>query len=283
LENVKGFNSKFKDANGVRELKPYSAVVKEKIQKLGYKVFTDSLCSEKFGVPQKRTRFIMLGVRKDLVSKNFDPFELLEELRPSFLKSKRLPKRPISVKSAISDLEIAHKDLIHHSGSEVNGFKKIDYVVPEKLNSYQALMRKGLNGVAPNSLRVARHRPDTIIKFKLIQELCIPGLGLSDEHKKQIGTKKQVISVLDPNRPSRTLTTLPDDLLHYSEPRILTVRENARIQSFPDDYVFRGKYTTGGSRRTQECPRYTQVGNAVPPLLGEALGVMIQGLDTIND
>jgi DNA (cytosine-5)-methyltransferase 1 len=57
------------------------------------------------------------------------------------------------------------------------------------------------------------------------------------------------------------------------------VRENARIQSFPDDYVFKGKYTTGGSRRTQECPRYTQVGNAVPPFLGEVIGLLISCLN----
>lgn len=281
LENVKGFNSKFKDADGVREAKPYSAIVKEKIQKLGYKVFTDTISSEKFGVPQKRTRFIMLGVRKDLlVDKNFDPFAILEDLRPAFLKSKKLSTKPISVKAAISDLETDGTEMIYHSGSKESGFKKIRYKAPAKLNPYQAIMRKGLNGIAPNSLRIARHRPQTIAKFKLIQKLCVPGLRLSDEHKKQIGTKKQVISVLDPNKPSRTLTTLPDDLLHYSEPRILTVRENARIQSFPDDYVFCGKYTTGGSRRTQECPRYTQVGNAVPPLLGEAMGFLINQINS---
>lgn len=91
----------------------------------------------------------------------------------------------------------------------------------------------------------------------------------------EIGTKKQAITVLNADEPSKTLTTLPDDLLHYSEPRILTVREMARIQSFPDSFDILGKYTTGGERRTQECPRYTQVGNAVPPLLGEALGFTI--------
>jgi len=67
--------------------------------------------------------------------------------------------------------------------------------------------------------------------------------------------------------------------LHYKEPRILTVRESARIQSFPDDYEFTGKYTTGGTSRTKECPRYTQVGNAVPPLLGEAIGKILAALN----
>src|SRR5690606_22213764 len=114
-----------------------------------------------------------------------------------------------------------------------------------------------------------------------IQNLCTPGGSLSDKDKDLIGTKKHSICGLDQNKPSRTLTTLPDDILHYKEPRILTVRESARIQSFPDDYEFTGKYTTGGTSRTKKCPRYTQVGNAVPPLLGEAIGKVLFQL-TIN-
>jgi|TARA_R110001599_G_scaffold83993_14_gene225802 DNA (cytosine-5)-methyltransferase 1 len=275
LENVRGFNSKFKDAKGEREKQPYSMVVKAKLEKMGYRVCTNYLHSEHYGVPQKRTRFIMIGIRSDILKNDIDPFQILASLRLDFLNSKKLPHTPISVQSAIGDLETSKYQLIHHSGHPVSGFKKIDYIQPPKLNSYQKLMRKGLKDAVPNSLRIARHRPETIEKFKTILKLCQPGKGLSDEHKKIIGTKKQVISVLDPKQPARTLTTLPDDLLHYSEPRILTVRENARIQSFPDDYVFTGKYTTGGSRRTQECPRYTQVGNAVPPFLGEALGLML--------
>jgi DNA (cytosine-5)-methyltransferase 1 len=77
---------------------------------------------------------------------------------------------------------------------------------------------------------------------------------------------------MHPEKPAPTLTTLPDDILHYRDPRILTVREYARIQSFPDWFRFKGKYTTGGASRRHECPRYTQVGNAVPPLLGQAIG-----------
>jgi len=76
---------------------------------------------------------------------------------------------------------------------------------------------------------------------------------------------------MSPIMPAPTLTTLPDDVLHYSEPRILTVREYARLQSFPDWFQFKGKYTTGGDRRKKDCPRYTQVGNAVPPLLAEGV------------
>lgn len=279
LENVKGFNSTFKGASRDGLNLPYSVIVKRKLEELGYQVFIDYLNSDDYGVPQKRTRFIMIGIRSDLFHSDLNPFEKLKTLRIDFLKDKNLPFEPISVKDAIGDLETSKSSLIYHSGNEVNGFKQIDYIPPSNLNAYQKAMRAGLNNKKPNSMRLARHRPETINKFITIQELCSPGKGLSNENKKLIGTRKQVISVLDPNKPSRTLTTLPDDLLHYSEPRILTVRESARIQSFPDDFEFRGKYTTGGNRRTQECPRYTQVGNAVPPLLGEVLGTLISNLN----
>jgi len=278
LENVRGFNAIFKDSESNKDKKPYAMVLKGRLERLGYKVFTNYVHSENYGVPQKRTRFIMIGIRKDIYKDKTCPFELLESIRPDFLKNKKLPLNPVGVKMAIGDLEITNSLLVHHSGSEKSGFKKIDYTPPEKLNAYQKVMRKGLNGSKPNGLRIARHKQTTIDKFKYIQEICRPGLGLTKEQKEKIGTKKQVISVLDPNKPSRTLTTLPDDLLHYSEPRILTVRENARIQSFPDDFDFKGKYTTGGMRRTKECPRYTQVGNAVPPLLGEILGTLISSI-----
>jgi DNA (cytosine-5)-methyltransferase 1 len=225
----------------------------------------------------------MIGIRKDIFKPDVDPFVVLESLRHDYLKSKKLPKTPISVKAAISDLEHIGANKIYHSGNENTGFKKLDYVLPEKLTTYQKAMRKGLNGSKPNGLRIARHRDTTVEKFKHIQQVCRPGLGLTKEQKEEIGMKKQVISVLDPAQPSRTLTTLPDDLLHYSEPRILTVRENARIQSFPDDFKFQGKYTTGGMRRTQECPRYTQVGNAVPPLMAEALGTLIFSIGKSDD
>ena len=93
--------------------------------------------------------------------------------------------------------------------------------------------------------------------------------------------KKQCFTVLSTKELSTTITTLPDDCMHYSEPRVLTVRENARIQSFPDWFEFKGKYTTGGDRRKIECPRYTQVGNAVPPLMAEILGQSILAIERL--
>ena len=283
LENVKGFNASFKAPEGKRAKKPYSMIVKAKLEKLGYKVFTDFLCSADFGVPQKRTRFIMIGIQKDLINSDFqNPFAVIKESRKEFLHYKKLPLEPIKVSDAIGDLLVGNNGVAYHSGSVNNGFKQIDYSPPRKQNKYLKVIRHGLGEKKPNSLRLARHRNTTIEKFTRIQQICKPGVSLSDDMRAEIGTKKQAITVLNATEPSKTLTTLPDDLLHYSEPRILTVREMARIQSFPDSFDILGKYTTGGDRRTQECPRYTQVGNAVPPLLGEILGKVIFNLKTVG-
>lgn len=93
-------------------------------------------------------------------------------------------------------------------------------------------------------------------------------------------TKKQTQKALDSKSPAPAALSIPDDACHYDqqELRVLTVREMARIQSFPDDFVFRSKVTTGGKMRSFEVPQYTQVGNAVPPLLGFKLGKCIAKL-----
>jgi DNA (cytosine-5)-methyltransferase 1 len=88
-----------------------------------------------------------------------------------------------------------------------------------------------------------------------------------------------------PNGPSITATSLADDYVHFSQPRVLTVREWARLQMFPDWYEFSGKRTTGGRRRagdpeagdwTREVPKYTQIGNAVPVELARQLGLHLR-------
>jgi DNA (cytosine-5)-methyltransferase 1 len=92
-----------------------------------------------------------------------------------------------------------------------------------------------------------------------------------------VATKKQTQRALLADRPAPAALSIPDDACHYhpSLQRTLTVREMARFQSFPDRFEFRSKITTGGKMRRYEVPQYTQVGNAVPPLLGRALGKTI--------
>ena len=96
--------------------------------------------------------------------------------------------------------------------------------------------------------------------------------------KERFNLKKRTVIPLSGQTPTPAITTLPDDYIHYCEPRIFTVREYARIQSFNDWYEFKGKYTTGGKRRTQEVPRYSQIGNAIPPLFGEQAGLILNKL-----
>ncbi len=96
------------------------------------------------------------------------------------------------------------------------------------------------------------------------------------EFVRTIPSLKHSQRALDADSPAPTVTTLPDDLCHYGVDRTLTVREMARLQSFPDSFVFKGQETTGGMRRRVQVPQYSQVGNAVPPLLAEALGLQLR-------
>lgn len=100
-----------------------------------------------------------------------------------------------------------------------------------------------------------------------------------EELIKLIPTKKHSQRALQEFEPAPAQLTIPDDLCHYhsDHPRTLTVREMARFQSFPDWFEFKSKVTTGGKMRRFEVPQYTQVGNAVPPLLAKILGETIKG------
>tara|TARA_B110000027_G_C16122261_1_gene303884 strand:+ start:9911 stop:11509 length:1599 start_codon:yes stop_codon:yes gene_type:complete len=99
-------------------------------------------------------------------------------------------------------------------------------------------------------------------------------------------TKKQTQRALIPNAPAPAALSIPDDACHYFESvdtlRTLTVREMARIQSFPDWYKIKSKVTTGGQMRKFEVPQYTQIGNAVPPLLALALGKVCKNLINVS-
>lgn len=101
-----------------------------------------------------------------------------------------------------------------------------------------------------------------------------------DEAKKELDeeglkSQKRNYVVLNPVGQSPTVCTMPDDFIHYSAHRPMTVREMARLQSFDDSFVFQGKRQTGGNNRQKEIPQYTLVGNAVPPLMARAIANII--------
>lgn len=276
IENVRGITTDFDDsAIGGGKLN-YAQWI---INALGedYDVSTKMIDTSSFGVPQKRHRFFIVGFRKGSGINPLQFFDAVERDRQTFLRRKGISNVPVSTKAAISDLEVSRNGKIPSRDSA--GFQDIAYQGP--ITTYQTLLNDGWEGIPPDT-RLARHRPEIVARFGKIIDLCHAdgrlNVSLSSEIKASFGLKKSAIRVLDPNSPSPTVTSMPDDLIHYSEPRALCVRENARLQSFPDWFAFKGKYTTGGERRKKEVPRFTQVANAVPPLVAEAIGLSIAKL-----
>ncbi|MGO7043308.1 DNA cytosine methyltransferase [Rhizobium acaciae] len=273
IENVKGITSDFLENDDGTQRTNYAQRIVNSLDR-DYHVSTKLIDVSAFGVPQKRHRFFIIAARRDFGFEEFAPFAQLEADRQRFLRDKGIGAVPTTSQMAISDLEIKRNGISPSRDSA--GFEEIQYSGP--ITSYQTIMRSsGTGGI--EDTRLAKHRPDIQARFAKFIELCHAegrlNKSLSSELKASFGLKKSAIRVLDPDQPSPTITSMPDDLIHYSEPRTLTVRENARLQSFPDFFEFRGKYTTGGDRRKQEVPRFTQVANAVPPLMAEALGRMI--------
>ena len=283
IENVQGFTMPFMEtSSGAKKSIPYSKKVIRQLEKIGYKVFSELVDLSSYGVPQTRKRFIIIAIRESdpaydkLNGKT--PFDLLAANRKNFLSKKRLPiSRPVSVREAIGDLEVSGKKLIRSIDSPSNKHKQIEYKKLDVEPSFIKLMRNSTK-TPIDSMRLPNHKVETVRKFRKIISTCVPGRTLNKVDRMRLGIKKQAVTPLHRDLPAKTITTLPDDVIHYSEPRILTLRESARIQTFPDWFKFTGNYTTGGKARRNECPRYTQVGNAVPPLFSEAVGTVLKSL-----
>lgn len=278
FENVKGFTQRF-EKNRSKGIK-YSEFVQKALRRSGkdfkgYEVYGELIDFSEFGIPQKRTRFILVGIRKDIFEKSrFFPsysFEFLKSERKSFLVNKGL--------GLTQSLQDAISDLLEKNGTvdcpDSIGFLSSVY---SKANSpYQQLMRLNVSSKSvPDSHRFANHGKETVSLFQTLISKAPKGKKIEGKEKEKFNIKKRGIVVLDPNKPAPTLTSHPDDYVHYCEPRILSVREYARIQTFPDWFEFKEKYTTGGKLRIVEVPRYTQVGNAIPPLFVEQAGLALK-------
>lgn len=272
FENVKGFTLKFEKNKS--KGKVYSEYVLGVLRRLGYEVDGKMINFSNYGIPQKRTRFILVGIRKDVAReqrlKAPKFYKLLKTNKIGFFQSKNLPQNP-KVGHAISDL-------LKSNGLETTpdrkSFKSGIYK-PAKTR-YQEFLRQGVDSKIPDSHSFAKHKASIERRFQYFLAFSAPNQQVKKNTKSELNISKHSICPLGERFPAPTLTTLPDDYIHYQEPRILTVREYARIQSFPDWYEFQGKYTTGGKSRKNEVPRYTQIGNAIPPLFGEQSGVILK-------
>lgn len=269
FENVKGFTQTFKSKKKEKG-KNYSNYIVNELKSRGYNVGYKMINFSEYGVPQRRVRFILLA-SKTLNPKHF--FDILNQNRGVFLAKNNLPRK-VSIKSAISDLEKKNGTIICPDSKNF-----LSGVYGKATTNYQRYCRLGINNVnVPDSHRFANHKDSTVKRYEELLLLDVRDKNISNHLEKTYRISKNCFSVLNPKIPSPTLTSNPDDHIHYCEPRTLTVREYARIQSFPDWYVFCGKYTTGGECRKVDVPRYTQIGNAIPPLFAEQVGLALKRL-----
>lgn len=217
----------------------YDGQIKDEIlkrfRKLGYNIDCRILCAADYGVPQLRRRLIFMGVRKDIGDPRFpEPIFNEETYR--------------TCREAISDLPPRIDEL----GEEVDSYSS------EPLIEYQKLMRGTCtvlyNHVATDHKQFVKDTIALVPEGGNYKDLP-PGWGESR-------TFHEAWTRYDGNKPSKTIDTGHRNHFHYIYNRVPTIRENARLQSFPDDFVFTGT-------KTQQN---RQVGNAVPPLLGYALG-----------
>lgn len=302
MENVEGFTDTilegFVGLNGTsyhgKDALAPNLLMKE-LNLIGYEVVTPTkiLDASDYGVPQARHRAIFIAYKKGLWA-------------PEYPEPRFRPEQKITVMEAIADLCSMEKNRksskyikeskqgrtpsfitgkpIKAKDTSNTDLSKFTKVVTERFSLFEegestAMLRK----------RIKKEGIDLTGKNALL-DLCISSLPfvsretvidhflneeLSDEDINVLLTKKNVRTRLDSTAPSPTVVTIADDFIHPVEPRTFSVRELARLQSFDDSFEFLGKRTTGGPRRRVEVPQYTQVGNAVPPLLAKAIALEI--------
>jgi len=271
FENVSGITQRFKQDDGSLGLR-HSDAVAQQLVSLGYEEPVMRVLNfSEYGLPQSRRRFIMVAVRKGSNSSNAEAFfNQLDDNKCRFLRGLGLNLNT-DVQGALSDLLRSHGSDQCPDGGRFQSGK-----YGKAQSSYQKLMRgNARKGGVPDSHRFPNHFPRTIQVFENVIKKAPANVGLRGDEAKKYGVKKRNVTLLAQDQPSPTILSIPDDYIHYSEARILTVRESARLQTFPDNFKFRGKYTSGGQLRKVEVPRYTQVGNAIPPLFAQQAGLSI--------
>lgn len=234
-----------------------------------YDVKFSLLKSKDYGIPQNRPRVILVGIKKNLTKKSNLNIDAVEA---GFLPegNENYPH----IEELLSDLDDPNYPL----GGSTNVYSGD----PENIWQTELRTKKDgsllMKGDELTDQEYSNHSPKTEERLKAIMK----NKGVVP---KKFQNKKFSIKWLPKkwgnNGPNITVTSAPDDFIHFSRPRSLTVRECARLQTFPDWYKFMGKRTTGGLRRAgnpqkkifeRELPKYTQIGNAVPVKLARQIG-----------
>lgn len=235
----------------------------------GYEVRWKLLYAKDYGVPQNRPRVILIGLKKNI----FIP----QTINDDAVDSGFLPP----IEGGYPHLEEIFSDIIDKN-FEYGG--ETSYYPSNPKTFWQEEMRTTNSGkiLKKGDLitdqEYSNHAQRTQDKFQAM----IDNNGVIPEKYRTKKFAQRLLPKKWGNKgPTITVTSLPDDFVHYSQARAPTVRECARMQTFPDWYRFSGKRTTGGIRRAgnprenifdREVPKFTQIGNAVPVKLGLALG-----------
>lgn len=277
FENVRGLLNAKWDAGG-ESGEIFQAVLAEFKSLDGYQVRWDLLHAKDYGVPQNRPRVIMVGIREDVIPRSLQ-MQLLEYPfdAPSAVKSGFLPEpsgKPPSLVELLSDLvdPLYRQSLVtaaypHEAKNEIQ--RKLRTTPEGKI------LEKG----DPVSEQEYSDHADYI--RKKFQHMIDHGGEIPEDLQTKKFAQRVFPKKWPEDGPGLTVTSLPEDYVHYEQPRSPTVREWARIQTFPDWYQFKGPRTTGGRRRAgdpskgvwdRDVPRYTQIGNAVPVMLAEKIG-----------
>lgn len=251
-------------------------------------VTVDSLKYFDTGIPEHRVLFQKSFLSGLVGNKEVSVSEAIDDL-------KRTNKSPKS--DYVKKLNSTFEDYLPKS-TEINNhnFRNHGEAVRRRFRIYQILKQISDSNVSKDLSLVIRGKKDhiddnswhNVKNFDFGIEPNAPVYFSKkyefDSYLKAHITKKQIQKSLSADSPAPATLSIPDDACHYdkNDPRALTVREMARIQSFPDNFVFRSKETTGSYFRKFETPQYTQVGNAVPPLLGLALGEIIKKIMALS-
>jgi DNA (cytosine-5)-methyltransferase 1 len=241
-------------------------------RRLHYEIRHALVHAKDYGVPQNRPRVLMVGIRSDIA-----PTDSKGPVASGFLPAATGGAPGIA--ELLSDLA----DPSWTAGGETTTYPAAaSSDVQKRLRSESGIIAK--KGAPLTEQEYSKHADRITEKF----EYMIANDGaVPSEMKTKKFAQRVLPAAWGPHGPTITATSLPDDYVHYSQPRILTVREWARLQMFPDWYQFAGKRTTGGRRRagdpdagdwSRELPKYTQIGNAVPVALAEAVGKHLRQL-----
>lgn len=269
IENVEGMARRFVSKPGTAGTSVAEDAI-AKLEDLGYIASYHLINSADFGVPQARKRVAIIGVLSAGMTRqalhDLAALAIERGAKVTRVEHGLLDDGVITVKEAIDDLSGSR--LVPSPDSP--RFQSGTYTAPK--SAYAKLMREGVaDGAIPDSHRMSVHGEGVRSLYELAHRTQTPG-RLSKEFLLQNGTKKDKKVLLDPAAVVATITTHPDEYIHYKHARNITIREMARLQSFPDLFTFHGRYTINGPRRRFDVARCSQVGNAVPPLMGEGLG-----------